>query len=148
MLAADGQVATEQFFVYYGNEDGSPDGAVKSSGDDRTGGNSEGDDEIITVDLGRLDPRIEQIIFTVTIHEFAERKQNFGQVRNSFIRICDATNGQELCKYDLDEDFSVETAIEFGRLYKRGNAWRFEAIGIGAGGGLQTFVNKYAKRFT
>jgi tellurium resistance protein TerD len=141
-------VPTDQFFVYYGNEAGSPDGAVKSSGDDRTGGNSEGDDEIISVDLGRLDPRIEQIIFTVTIHEFAERMQNFGQVRNSFIRICDATNGQELCKYDLDEDFSVETAIDFGRLYKRGTAWRFEAIGIGAAGGLQTFVNKYAKRFT
>jgi tellurium resistance protein TerD len=147
LLAADGQIPAEQFFVFYGNEAGSPDGAVKSSGDDRTGGNSEGDDEIISVDLDRLDPRIEQIIFTVTIYEFAERKQNFGQVRNSFIRISDATNGVELCKYELDEDFSVETAIEFGRLYKRGNAWRFEAIGLGSSGGLQAFLVKYAKNF-
>jgi tellurium resistance protein TerD len=147
MIAADGQLPAEKFFVYYGNEDGSPDGAVKSSGDDRTGGNSDGDDEIITVDLERIDPQIEQIIFTVTIHEYAERNQNFGQVRNSFIRISDSTNGQELCKYDLDEDFSIETAIEFGRLYKRNNSWRFEAIGLGMGGGLQTFVDKYANSF-
>lgn len=148
LLAADGQIPTEPFFVYYGNETGSPDGAVKSSGDDRTGGNSEGDDETITVDLGQLDPLIEQIVFTVTIYEFAERNQNFGQVRNSFIRICDSTNGQEICKYDLDEDFSIETAIEFGRLYKRGNAWRFEASGFGSSGGLQSFLVKYAKRFS
>jgi len=147
MLGADGQIPGEEFFVFYGNEAGSPDGAVKSSGDDRTGGNSEGDDEIISVDITKLDARIEQIIFTVTIHEFAERKQNFGQVRNSFIRICDATSNAELAKYELDEDFSVETAIEFGRLYKRGNAWRFEAMGIGAQGGLHTFVKKYATRF-
>lgn len=148
MLGADGQIPTEGFFVYYGNDQGSPDGAVKSSGDDRTGGNSEGDDEIITVDLGRLDPRIEQIVFTVTIYECTERKQNFGQVRNSFMRICDGANGQELCKYELDEDFSVETAIEFGRLYKRGGTWRFEAIGIGSSGGLGEFLKKYATKFS
>jgi len=154
MLGPDGHVPAESFFVFYGSElqtadkkPVSPDGAVQSSGDDRTGGNSEGDDEILSVDLTRLDPRIEQIVFTVTIHEFEERKQNFGQVRNSFIRVCDAVGGQELCKYELDEDFSVETAIEFGRLYKRGGAWRFEAMGVGASGGLQTFVNKFAKRF-
>jgi tellurium resistance protein TerD len=143
MLAANHQVPAESFFVFYGNM-ASPDGAVKSSGDDRTGGNSDGDDETLMVDLSRLDPRIEQIVFTVTIYEFAERKQNFGQVRNSFIRIYDATAGTELCKYELDEDFSVETAIEFGRLYKRNETWRFEAIGNGHSGGLETFVKKYA----
>ena len=161
MLSADGQIPTQDFFVFYGSDlthDGlptsqgglpiSPDRAVQSSGDDRTGGSSEGDDEILSVDLTRLDPRIEQIVFTVTIHEFEERKQNFGQVRNSFIRVCDASSGQELCKYELAEDFSVETAIEFGRLYKRGGAWRFEAMGVGASGGLQTFVQKFAKRFS
>lgn len=147
LLTADGQIPSEQHFVFYGNQE-SPDGAVKSSGDDRTGGNSEGDDEILSLDLSKLDPRVDQIVFTVTIHEFAERKQNFGQVRNSFIRICDATSGQEMCKYELDEDFSVETAIEFGRLYKRSGQWRFEALGTGAQGGLQTFVNKYARRFS
>lgn len=147
LLGADGQVPTEGHFVFFNNQE-SPDGAVKSSGDDRTGGNSEGDDEILEVDLSKLDPRVEQIVFTVTIHEFDVRKQNFGQVRNSFIRICDSSNGSEICKYELDEDFSVETAIEFGRLYKRGGTWRFEALGAGASGGLQTFVDKFAKRFT
>ncbi|MES2572878.1 MAG: TerD family protein [Verrucomicrobiota bacterium] len=147
MLGADGQVPMESFFVFYGNPE-SPDQAVKSSGDDRTGGNSEGDDEILSVDLTRLDPRIEQIVFTVTIYDFDARKQNFGQVRNSFIRVCDSSSGQELCKYELDEDFSIETAIEFGRLYKRGGAWRFEAMGVGTSGGLQAFVNKFAKRFS
>ena len=143
MIGSNNQVPTEKFFVFYGNKI-SPDGAVESSGDDRTGGSSEGDDETLMVDLSRLDPRIEQIVFTATIYDFAERRQNFGQVRNSFIRIYDATDNTELCKYELGEDFSVETAIEFGRLYKRNDAWRFEAIGNGLSGGLETFVKKYA----
>ena len=143
MLGSNNQVPTENFFVFYGNML-SPDGAVGSSGDDRTGGNSDGDDETLMVDLSRIDPRIEQIVFIVSIHEFVERRQNFGQVRNSFIRIYDATNNAELCKYELGEDFSVETAIEFGRLYKRNDAWRFEAIGNGHAGGLEAFVKKYA----
>lgn len=146
MLGGNQQVPTENFFVFYGNMT-SPDGAVASSGDDRTGGSSDGDDETLLVDLSRLDPRIDQIIFTVTIYEFSERKQNFGQVRNSFIRIYDANNDAELCKYELTEDFSVETAVEFGRLYKRNDAWRFEAIGDGHKGGLETFVKKYASAF-
>ncbi len=147
MITTNEQVPTEKFFVFYGNPI-SPDGAVESSGDDRTGGNSDGDDETLLVDLARLDPRIDQIVFTVTIYEFAERRQNFGQVRNSFIRIYDSTNGAELCKYELDEDFSVETAIEFGRLYKRNDSWRFEAIGNGHSGGLETFVKKYASAYS
>lgn len=143
MLGSNQQVPNEKFFVFYGNMISS-DGAVESSGDDRTGGSSDGDDETLMLDLSRLDPRIDQIVFTVTIYEFAERKQNFGQVRNSFIRIYDANDNTELCKYELDEDFSVETAIEFGRLYKRNDTWRFEAIGDGHSGGLETFVRKYA----
>ena len=82
-------------------------------------------------------------MFVVTIHEAEQRKQNFGQVRNSFIRIYDASNNQEICKYELGEDFSVETAVEFGRLYKREGKWRFEAIGAGLRGGLDTLVAKY-----
>ena len=82
-------------------------------------------------------------MFTVTIHEADVRKQNFGQVHNSYIRIYNANNGEVIARYDLDEDFSIETAVEFGRLYKRGAEWRFEAIGNGYKGGLQFFVNKY-----
>lgn len=147
MLGADKQVPSDAFFVFYSNPK-SPDSAVQSSGDDRTGGSSEGDDETLMVELGRVDPRIEEIVFTVTIYEFEERKQNFGQVGNSFIRIYDATTNVEICKYELGEDFSIETAVEFGRLYKRGGAWRFEAMGVGHKGGLATFVAKYAKKFS
>lgn len=142
LLGANGRIPSEEYFVFYNNPL-SPDGAVQSSGDDRTGGNSDGDDETLTLDLKKVDPRVEQIVFTVTIHEFEARRQNFGQVRNSFIRIYDASNGQEICKYELDEDFSIETAVEFGRLYKRGGAWRFEAMGTATTGGLQAFVDKY-----
>ena len=142
LLGSNGKVIAEEYFVYYGNQK-SPDGAVASSGDDTTGGNSDGDDETLTVNLSQLNPAIEQIIFCVTIYEAKERNQNFGQVRNSFIRIYNEQTNEELCKYELDEDFSVETAVEFGRLYKRGGSWRFEAMGLASTGGLQGYLDKY-----
>lgn len=144
MLNANGKLPADEFFVFYNNQK-SPDNAVESSGDDLTGGNSDGgDDETLSVDISKIDPRVEQIIFTVTIHKADERHQNFGQVHNSYIRIYNEINNEEIARYDLDEDFSLETAIEFGRLYKRNGAWKFEAMGIGYNGGLQYFVNKYA----
>ena len=93
--------------------------------------------------MSKVDPKISEIVFTVTIHEYELRKQNFGQVRNSFIRIYNVQTNVEIAKYELDEDFSVETAVEFGRLYKRGGEWKFEAMGIGYKGGLDFFVKKY-----
>ncbi|MNV81354.1 General stress protein 16U [compost metagenome] len=78
----------------------------------------------------------------VTIHEASTRKQNFGQVRNSFVRIID-NNGVEIMKYELEEDFSIETAVEFGRIYRRNGEWKFEAVGVGMNGGLQDYLNKY-----
>lgn len=90
---------------------------------------------------------IKEIIFTATIYKAEERRQNFGQVRNSYIRIYDAKNNTEIARYDLDEDFSIETAVEFGRLYRHNGEWKFEAIGNGNKGGLQALVNKYAKQF-
>jgi tellurium resistance protein TerD len=141
-MLGEKKLPQDEFFVFYNNPK-SPDGAVESSGDDLTGGNSDGDDETLTVDLTKVDSRIQEIIFTVTIHDYEVRKQNFGQVRNSFIRIYNAQTSEEIAKYELDEDFSLETAVEFGRLYKRGNEWKFEAMGIGYKGGLQYFVNKY-----
>lgn len=144
MLGSNKKLPQDEFFVFYNNLK-SPDGAVESSGDDLTGGNSDGgDDETLTVDLTKVDPRIEEIIFTVTIHEAIARKQNFGQVHNSYIRIYNAVTNEDIARYDLDEDFSIETAVEFGRLYKRGSEWKFEAMGIGYKGGLQYFVDKYA----
>lgn len=143
MIGPNKKLPQDEFFIFYNNQK-SLDGAVESSGDDRTGGSSDGDDETITVDLSKVDRRINEIIFTVTIHDYEKRRQNFGQVRDSFIRIYNALTGEEIAKYELNEDFSVETAIEFGRLYRDGSQWKFEAMGIGYRGGLQFFVNKYA----
>lgn len=144
MLGSNKKLPQDEFFVFYNNPQ-SPDGAVESSGDDTTGGNSDGgDDETLTVDIEKVDPRIQEIIFTVTIYETEKRRQNFGQVRNSYIRVYNANTNEEIARYDLDEDFSIETAVEFGRLYKRGSEWKFEAMGIGYKGGLQALVNKYA----
>ena len=143
MLGATKKVLQDNFFVFYNNQL-SPDGAVASSGDDLTGGSSEGDDETLTVDLNSVDKRVEEIVFTVSIHEYDKRNQNFGQVRDSYIRIYNAISNEEIAKYELNEDFSVETAVEFGRLYRSGEQWKFEAQGIGYKGGLDFFVNKYA----
>lgn len=144
MLGESGRIPTDEYFVFYKNPK-SPDGSVESTGDDLTGGNSDGgDDETINVDLSKVDPKIQEIVFTATIYKAEERRQNFGQVRNSYIRIYDAKTNAEIARYDLDEDFSIETAVEFGRLYRRGDEWKFEAMGIGNKGGLQSLVNKYA----
>jgi len=97
------------------------------------------------VDLSKIDTRIEEILFVVTIHEAIARKQNFGQIRNSYIRIVDDSTNQEIAKYELDEDFSIETGIEFGRLYKRSDKWKFEASGIGYREDLAFFLSKYFK---
>lgn len=147
MLGSNGQIPSQEFFVFYNNLK-SPDGAVESSGDDLTGGNTDGDDdETLNVDLTKVSPQIQEIIFTATIHKAEERRQNFGQVRNSYIRIYDAKANTEIARYDLDEDFSIETAVEFGRLYRRGSEWKFEAIGNGNKGGLAALCGKYAKQF-
>ncbi len=143
MIDSNRQIPAEPFFVFYGNTD-SPDAALHHTGDDPTGGNSAaGDDETIMVDLSKVDARVQEILFVVTIHDAINRKQNYGQVRNSYIRIVDDSNGQEVAKYELGEDFSIETAVEFGRLYKRDNKWKFEASGIGYKEDLAFFLAKY-----
>jgi len=143
MLNSIKKTPKDEYFVFYNNPK-SPDGAVESSGDDQTGGNSDGgDDETLTVDLQKVNPDIQEIVFTATIHHAEERKQNFGQVHNAYIRIYNVENNDEIARYDLDEDFSIETAVEFGRLYRRGLEWKFEALGNGSKGGLQSLVNKY-----
>lgn len=145
MLGSNGKIPTDDYLVFYNNQK-SPDNSVESTGDDLTGGNSDGgDDETLNVDLTKVSSQIQEIVFTATIYKAEERKQNFGQVRNSYIRIYDAKNNTEIARYDLDEDFSIETAVEFGRLYRRGGEWKFEAMGIGSKGGLQSLVNKYAQ---
>jgi len=168
MLGANKKIPKDECFIFYNNLCGRNHRAYKddskkdvneckekyhctdglfgvmSTGDDTTGGSSEGDDETLKVDLSKVPSEIQEIIFTVTIHDFEARKLNFGQVRNSFIRIYNAETNEEIAKYELEEDFSVETAVEFGRLYRKDSAWKFDAMGIGYSGGLQYFVNKYS----
>lgn len=134
------KILADEFFVFYNNLK-SPDEAVEHTGDNLTG-DGDGDDETINVDLSKIDSRATEICIVVTIHDADARKQNFGQVRNSFVRIVDST-GTELVKYELEEDFSIETAVEFGRIYKKDNQWKFEAVGVGQRGGLQEYLNKY-----
>ncbi|TGN26085.1 TerD family protein [Empedobacter tilapiae] len=144
MIDSSRKLVGEDFFIFYNNLN-SPDGALTHTGDDPTGGNSDGDDdEAIVIDLSKVDSRVEEILFVVTIEDFERRKQNFGQVRNSYIRIVDNNNNnEEVAKYELDEDFSIETGVEFGRLYKRNGAWKFEASGIGYKADLGFFLEKY-----
>ncbi len=143
MINSSRFIPQEEYFVFYGNTD-SPNMALHHTGDDPTGGNSaEGDDEVIEVDLNKVDSNIQEVLFVVTIHDAIARKQNFGQVRNSYIRIVDNGTNTEIAKYELDEDFSIETAVEFGRLYKRQGKWKFEASGIGYKEDLAFFLGKY-----
>lgn len=138
-------IPSENFFIFYGNVN-SPDGALLHTGDDPTGGNSaHGDDETIKVDLAKIQSNITEILFVVTIHDASNRKQNFGQVRNSYIRIVDNKTDTEIAKYELGEDFSVETGVEFGRLYLHNEHWKFEASGIGYKEDLSFFLEKYYK---
>lgn len=134
LLTDNGRVSAQGDFVFFGNLT-HPSGSVKHMGDNLTGA-GEGDDEQIIVDLSLVPANITKIAFTVTIYEAESRRQNFGQVNNAFIRIYNETNGEELLRYDLGEDFSIETAAIFGELYKNGNEWKFNAIGSGYQGGL------------
>ncbi len=141
ILGENKKILSDEYFVFYNNLQ-SPDGSVKHTGDNLTG-EGDGDDESIMIDLTKINPNATEICFVVTIHKADERKQNFGQVRNSFIRIYNTNTGEEILKYELEEDFGIETAVEFGRIYKKNGQWKFEAIGVGQKQGLQEYLNKY-----
>ena len=141
ILGENKKLLSDSHCVFYNNPK-SPNEAVVHTGDNRTGA-GDGDDEQILVDLSKIEPNAAEICIVVTIHEAAQRGQNFGQVRNSFIRIFDSVTNQEILKYELEEDFSIETAVEFGRIYKRNGEWKFEAVGMGMKGGLEDYLNKY-----
>ncbi|MDJ0358754.1 TerD family protein [Rhodococcus sp. H29-C3] len=129
------------FFVFYNNLR-SPDGAIEHTGDNRTG-EGEGDDESIDIDLVALSPKVESIVFPVSIHDADSLGQNFGQVVNAFIRVVDRADNRELARFDLSEDASTETAMVFGELYRRGKEWKFRAIGQGYASGLTGIVRDY-----
>ena len=141
MLADNGRTTGSQDFVFYGNL-AHPSESVKHMGDNLTG-EGEGDDEQIQIDLSKVPANIERIAFTVTIYEAEARRQNFGQVSNSFIRLVDETTGKEMIRYDLGEDFSIETAVVVGELYRHNGEWKFNAIGSGFQGGLAALCGHY-----
>jgi len=141
ILGENNKLLSDDHLVFYNNLK-SPDEAIEHTGDNLTG-DGDGDDEQIKINLTKINASAKEICIVVTIDQAEERKQNFGQVRNSFVRIVDDSNNTELVRFELDEDFSIETAIEFGRLYNRDGQWKFEAIGMGMKGGLQDYINKY-----
>jgi len=143
MIDGKRKMPNKDYFVFYGNLN-SPDGALTHTGDDPDGTSSDGDDdESIIIDITKVNPGVQEILFVVTIDGAADKRQNFGQVRDSYIRLIDNNTGKEIMKYELGEDFSIETGIEFGRLYRRNNEWKFDASGIGYNEDLAFFLSKY-----
>lgn len=145
LLGAGGKVRSEADFIFY-NQLHSADGAVEHTGDNRTGAGA-GDDEVIKVDLSRVPAEVDKVAFTVTIHDADVRRQNFGQVSNSFIRIVNEMTGAEVVRYDLAEDASTETAMIFAELYRNNGEWKFRAVGQGFSGGLRALANGYGMNF-
>lgn len=141
MVGDNGKCPTDKEFVFYGNLEHTS-GSVKHLGDNLTGA-GDGDDEQIQIDLSKIPDNVARIAFTVTIYEAEARRQNFGQVSNAFIRIVDESTGTELIRYDLGEDFSIETAVVVGELYRNNGEWKFNAIGSGFQGGLAALCGHY-----
>ncbi|HWJ80529.1 MAG TPA: TerD family protein [Niallia sp.] len=141
LLGENGKVTSEADFVFYNNTTGS-NGAVVHTGDNRTGA-GDGDDEQVIVDLKAVSSNIQRITFTITIHDGEARNQNFGQVSNSYVRILNEATNEELIRYDLGEDFSIETALVVGELYRHNNEWKFSAIGSGYQGGLAALATDF-----
>ena len=141
LVQENGKVSGDQDFIFYSNLE-QPSGAVVHLGDNRTGA-GDGDDEQITVDLSKVPENIARIAFTVTIYDAESRRQNFGQVANAFIRLVNADTDEEIVRYDLGEDFSIETAMVVGELYRHNGEWKFNAIGSGYQGGLAALCENY-----
>ena len=141
MVGKSGKVEQDEDFIFYNNLK-HPSEAVEHLGDNRTG-DGDGDDEEILVDFSKMPDRIEKIAVTVTIYEAKERRQNFGQVNNSYVRLVNSDNEEELLRYDLGEEFSIETAIVVCEIYRHNGEWKFSAVGSGFEGGLEALCRSY-----
>lgn len=141
LLQESNKVSSDAGFIFY-NQKVSACGGVNHQGDNTTG-EGDGDDEVIKIDPAKLPADIQKVAFAVTIHDAESRRQNFGMVSNAYIRILDEANGQEIARYDLSEDASVETAMTFGELYRHNGEWKFKAIGQGFQGGLGPLAKNY-----
>lgn len=141
MLGANGKVPNEKAFIFYNNLK-SVDGSVEHTGDNKTG-SGDGDDEAVKVNLDLVPADVQTVAITVTIHDAEGRKQNFGQVKNAFIRIVNDETDKEIARYDLSEDYSTETAMIFGEIYRHNGDWKFRAVGQGYAGGLAAMCAQY-----
>jgi tellurium resistance protein TerD len=141
LLGENGKVTNEADFIFYNNPQGA-NGAVVHTGDNRTGA-GDGDDEAVKINLTSVPANVQRIAFTITIHDGETRSQNFGQVSNAYARIYNEANGEELTRYDLGEDFSIETAVVVGELYRHSGEWKFSAIGSGYQGGLNALATDF-----
>lgn len=146
LLGENGKLLRDEDFVFYNNLSGR-DGAVTHTGDNLTG-DGEGDDEVIIIDFSKIPSEIKKISICVTIHEAEERRQNFGQVSNAYIRVAKMKNesdisGETILRFDLEEEFSIETALVVAEFYLRNGEWKFNAIGSGYQGGLAAIVRSY-----
>ena len=141
LLGANGKVRGDHDFIFY-NQLRSPEDAVEHTGDNRSGV-GEGDDEVIKVNLTQVPADVDKIAITVTIHDAQVRNQNFGQVQNAFIRVVNEDTGAEVVRFDLAEDYSVETAMVFGEVYRYNGEWKFRAVGQGYAGGLAAMCAQY-----
>ena len=141
MLGSNEKIVSEKHFIFYNNPK-STDGSVEYMGDNRTGA-GEGDDEMIAVNLTKIPDEVQKLVFTVTIHEADQRQQNFGQVQNAFVRLIDVKTKNEVLRYDLAEDYSIETALIMAEIYRKDGTWRMSAVGSGYQGGLQALLNRY-----
>ena len=135
LLCQSGRVLGDEYFVFYNNLK-SPEGSVEHQGDNLTG-DGEGDDEVVVVNLDLVPAHVDKVVFAVSIYDAEARLQNFGQVRNAYIRVVNVVDGQEIARYDLSEDASNETAMIFGELYRYQGEWKFRAVGQGYASGLR-----------
>lgn len=143
LLDSNEKLISDKHFIFYNNlTSPDPDKSIQQRGDNRTGA-GEGDDEIIDMNLKAVPSDVAKVVLTVTIHEAEKRKQNFGQVSNAFVRIVNCENEEEIIRYDLTEDFSVETALIMAELYRKDGEWRMNAVGAGYEGGLPALVERY-----
>lgn len=140
-VGEDGKVLSDSHFIFFNNKT-SPDGSIEHMGDNRTG-EGDGDDEKVKIDLTKVSADIRKLVFAVTIYDSEVRKQNFGMVSNSFIRVYNYDNSAEIARFDLSEDASTETAMIFGELYRHGDEWKFKAVGQGFAGGLAAIASQY-----
>ncbi|MGW8390451.1 TerD family protein [Pseudoduganella sp. HUAS MS19] len=134
MLKQDGKVRGDHDFIFY-NQLKSSCGSVEHTGDNKTGA-GDGDDEALKVKLAAVPEEVQRLVVAVTIHDAVDRKQNFGMVKDAFMRIVNSDTGAEIARFDLSEDYSTETAMVFGEIYRHNGEWKFKAVGQGYAGGL------------